>query len=74
MTSAFNFINNIFCLTAYNIKKHNCIYVARICRNSFDRKLHSQTVIREMMLKTLSYQEAAHKILVKFTPLLLTKS
>jgi len=32
------------------------------------KKLQSQTVSREKLQKTLSYQKAAHKVLVKLTP------
>ncbi len=39
---------------------------------SFDEKVHSQTVIKEKLHKTLWYKKAACKMLVKLTPEVLT--
>jgi len=43
-------------------------YEKLLCKNSFAKKLQSQTVIREKLCKKLLHKKAAHKMLINLTP------
>jgi hypothetical protein len=47
-------------------------YEQLLRQNSSTKEIQSQTVTREKLQKTLSYQKVAHKMLVKLTPVIFT--
>jgi hypothetical protein len=55
-------------MTLISVVNFTKILQAAFAQISFHQNLQSQTVIREKLLKTLSYKKASYKMLVKLIP------